>query len=176
MVLRACAILVLTGLSLCVVAWAETIVFGNGAAAFEAPAGFRALTQAEMERKFPNSTGGSRAVGNASLGTTIIYGASASPLTEADLEDMQRSFTGMFEEASPGLEWIRNEIVQMNWKAWVYMEFTSEAVDTDIHNIVLFTTHQGQVVMFNFNSRSAEFEEYEEALRKSIDSIVLLER
>lgn len=163
-------------LLVCIGAPAETIVFGDGSVTFEAPAGFRALTVAEMARKFPRSADGSRAVGNESLGTTIAYGASVSPLTVDDLPEMQQTFTDMFEEASPGIAWIQNVVVEMDSKPWVYMEFTSEAVDTDIHNIILFTAHQGRVVMFNFNSRTAEFDQYEAALRRSIDSIELRER
>jgi len=53
------------------------------------------------------------------------------------------------------------------------MEMTSRAIDQDIHNIVLITSHKGKMLMFNFNSTKNEFPKMESILRDSINTITL---
>ena len=53
------------------------------------------------------------------------------------------------------------------------MEMTSNAVDTDIHNIMMLTGIDGKMLVFNFNSTREDFPRYEEELRKSLNSIEL---
>jgi hypothetical protein len=48
---------------------------------------------------------------------------------------------------------------------------TSEAKDTDIHNIMLMTPQQSGFLVFNFNSTREEFPAVEAELRKAIESI-----
>ena len=54
---------------------------------------------------------------------------------------------------------------------WIYLEMSSRAIDTDIHNIMLITPLQGKMLIFNFNSTKAEFPKVEAELRASINSI-----
>lgn len=53
----------------------------------------------------------------------------------------------------------------------IMSEMTSNAVDTDIHNLLLVTILEDRLLMFNFNSVKYEFPQYEAALRESIESI-----
>jgi len=52
---------------------------------------------------------------------------------------------------------------------------TTNAVDTDIYNIMLFTCYKGKMLIFNFNSTREEFKKYEKDLRKSIRTIKIKE-
>ena len=53
------------------------------------------------------------------------------------------------------------------------MEMTSNAVDTDIYNIMLLTGVEEKMLVFNFNSTKKDFPKYEAALRKSLNSVKL---
>jgi hypothetical protein len=52
---------------------------------------------------------------------------------------------------------------------------TSNAIDADIHNIILMAAWQGKMVVFNFNATKADFIMLESALRASMKSIILTE-
>ncbi len=73
----------------------------------------------------------------------------------------------------PGIEWKKNEIIEHSGQKWVLMEMTSNAVDTDIYNILLMTGFDGKMLVFNFNSTKKDFPKYEAELRKSLKSVKL---
>jgi hypothetical protein len=75
------------------------------------------------------------------------------------------------EKAIPGLKWIENGIISLDGRPCIYLEMTSEAKDTDIHNIMLMTPQQSGFLVFNFNSTREEFPAVEAELRKAIESI-----
>ena len=77
------------------------------------------------------------------------------------------------QQSLPGLHWIDRKFVVMDGHRWFFMELTSKATDTDIHNIVLLTPYDGKALLFNFNSTRAEFPTVEKQLRTSIQSIRL---
>lgn len=70
-----------------------------------------------------------------------------------------------------GLEWKENKTITLAGRKWGYLEMTTTAVDTNIYNIMLFTGHNGQMLVFNFNSTKEEFPKYEQALRKAVETI-----
>lgn len=55
----------------------------------------------------------------------------------------------------------------------MHLEFTSNAVDTDIHNSLLATSYGDQMLVFNFNSTREEIKQYREALEASMMTISL---
>ena len=111
---------------------------------FEPPAGFTALTREEIAAKYPRGSGPGFVVGNQARTTSI-----------------------------PGLVWKERKLIGMGGQRWVFLEMTSTAVDTDIHNIMVITPHAGKLLMFNFNSTREEFADVEASLRRSIESITL---
>ena len=52
-----------------------------------------------------------------------------------------------------------------------YLELQSNAIDADIHNIMLLTSYGKQQLVLNFNSTTEEFDKYQSGLRASIQSI-----
>ena len=53
---------------------------------------------------------------------------------------------------------------------------TSNAIDTDIYNILLCTPYEGKLVLFNFNSTKEDFPKYEESLRKSLGTVSVTQK
>lgn len=69
------------------------------------------------------------------------------------------------------IEWKKNEVVEIGGRKWIHFEATSSALDQDVCNIILITSHKGRLLMFNFNSTKAEFAKMEKMPRGSIQSI-----
>ena len=73
----------------------------------------------------------------------------------------------------PGIQWKKNEIIEHSGQKWLLMEMTSNAIDTNIYNMLLLTGHEGKMLVFNFNSTKEDFPKYEAALRKSLKSVTI---
>lgn len=152
---------------------AKEVALGDGSITFAVPDDFTELSRTEIKTKFPSVNAPEQVVGNAARSTTIAYQLKDAPVKIADLPDVKKAFTQVFDRVIPVIEWKENAIVELAGRKWVLMEMTSRAIDQDIHNIVLITSYRGRMLMFNFNSTKREFVEMEEVLRKSIKSIQL---
>ena len=153
------------------IACGETFSLDKGSITFEAPEGFKPLTEKLIKTKYPSSRAPKFVVGNESAATTIAYDLKPHKIPKDKLEEARASFTKLFPRIVPGLKWVKNETKELSGTKWGYLEFTSTAVDTDVHNIMLFTGYKGQMLVFNFNSTKEQFKDNEAALRKSIQTI-----
>lgn len=152
----------------------ETITFANGTVLLEPPPGFLPLSDQVKAIKFPRGNTPTAVIGNESASTTIAYGLRPREIRQQDMEAARKVFTKVFSRVLPGLQFKENKVVDLAGQRWGYMEMTSNAVDTDIYNIVVFTGHQGKTLILNFNSTRGDFPKYEQALRKSISSLQLI--
>ncbi|MEM8951938.1 MAG: hypothetical protein AAGA21_12200 [Pseudomonadota bacterium] len=150
---------------------AKTISLEDGAVTFEAPDEFDAVPDEILAAKYPASRAPRYVIGNEDAGTTIACDLKGKAFPDEQIEEVRAYLTGTFERVIPGAEWIDNKVIDHAGKKWIYFELTSNAVDTDIHNIMLFTGYRGQTLMFNFNSTRQQFERYEDELRRSMASI-----
>ena len=140
-------------------------------AAFSPPDRFKPLSQELIETKWPNRNGPRFVVGNERGTTTVAYDVKAQDISRMELEDIRAGFEQTFTRVIPGIQWKANKIIEHEGRNWIYMEMTSNAIDTDIYNILMLTGVGTQLVIFNFNSTKEDFPEYEGALRGSVKSI-----
>ncbi len=152
-------------------AQAEIVSLDDGAISFEAPEGFQPLAKEVLDIKYPQTGAPKYVIGNASASTTIAYDLKPNTIPQGKEDEVRQAFTQMFPKLIPGLEWKENKVITLAGRQWGYMEMTSSAVDTDIYNIMLFTGYKEQMLIFNFNSTKDDFSTYEQALRKSVESI-----
>lgn len=172
--MRLAALILLLGLALGAHA-AKFSVPGAGIS-FDAPTGFTALSKDEIAVKFPSNRAPSGVIGNARRTTTIAFELKPDKLAPQQLGEAKEALERMFERIIPGLEWKGRKIVQLQGQDWIQLEMSSRAVDTDIHNIMLVTSRDGRILIFNFNSTKSEFPFVENALRDSIRSIKVVGR
>ena len=150
---------------------AETISVDEGGVTFEAPDDFTPVSEEVLRIKYPSGNAPRFVIGNEGAGTTIAYDIKPSPLPSEQLDAARTSFTELFERMIPGIEWVENKTIDHDGQEWIYFELTSNAIDTEIYNIMLMTGYGDQTLMFNFNSTKEQFGHYESALRQSLQSI-----
>jgi hypothetical protein len=114
-------------------------------------------------------------VGTDNAATTIAYDIKDSSLPAGKLDDTRKVFADTFTQTVPGIAWKENKLIQLGDREWIYFEFKSNAADTEINNIMLMTSFDGKMLVFNLNSTFADFKTHEPALRASIQSIRVLE-
>ncbi|MET0310688.1 MAG: hypothetical protein ABW051_01430 [Burkholderiaceae bacterium] len=156
-------------------ALAKQIVLPGTKIAFKPPESFTELTTEEIRARWMRASPPEFVVGNATRGTTIAYGVKDQTVSEEGLEALLGQFEHTFSRLIAGIVWKKKEIAVINGKRWIYLEMTSSALDTDIHNILLCAPYGRRLVMFNFNSTREEFPRVQAALRRSIGSIALTE-
>lgn len=154
-------------------AQAASVNTPDGAISFEIPDDFTPLDANEIALKWPSASPPSFAVGNATRSTSIAYDLKQNSLPENDLPQAMKAFEGVFNRVIPGIDWKRRELIEQAGRRWVLLEFGSNAVDTDIHNIMLITSYQGRMLTLNFNATGSEFPKMAPALNRSIDSIAV---
>ena len=152
---------------------ADPIKVADTQVTFEAPEDFKPLSKEIIATKWPTNRAPAYAVGTPSGTTTVAYDLKPNNIPQEALPEVQKSFTELFERMIPGIAWKKNEIIEHSGQKWLLMEMTSNAVDTDIYNIMLMTGYQGKMLVFNFNSTKEDFSKYEAALRKSLKSVKL---
>ena len=152
---------------------ANPIKVGETEVTFVAPEGFKPLGKELIALKWPTNRAPAYVVGTLTGSTTIAYDLKPNKIPQKDLPEVQKSFTKLFSRIIPGIKWKKNEIIELSGQKWIMLEMTSNAVDTDIHNIMLVTGYKGKMLIFNFNSTKEDFPKHEAKLRKSLKSITL---
>ena len=155
------------------IAFAEPIKVGDTQVTFEAPEEFKPLGKEIISTKWPTNRAPAYAVGTPTGTTTVAYDLKPHSIPQESLPEVQKTFTQLFAQMIPGIKWKKNEIIEHSGQKWILMEMTSNAVDTDIYNIMLVTGFEGKMLAFNFNSTKEEFPKFEAELRKSLSSIKL---
>lgn len=77
------------------------------------------------------------------------------------------------EQAIPNIKWIKQGFTDINNVRWVQLEFISRAIDTKIHNETYFTSFDGKMLGFNFNSTVEQYDAHKAELSKSRNSITI---
>ena len=142
---------------------------------FEAPEDFKPLSNEIIAAKWPTNRAPAFAVGTPTGGATVAYDLKPNNIPQEALPEIRKSFTELFDRMIPGIAWKKNEIIEHSGQKWLLMEMTSNAVETDIYNIMLLTGFRGKMLVFNFNSTKEDFPKYEVALRKCLKSVKLPE-
>jgi hypothetical protein len=152
---------------------AKEINITNTGISFIAPDEFKPLSQELIDIKWPQKRAPKWVIGNASGTTTIAYDLKANDISNIPLPDLVAYFKKTFTRVIPGIEWKKSEIIELSGKRWGYLEMTSNAIDSDIYNIMLFTSFGKKMLIFNFNSTKDDFPNYESSLRNSVKTINL---
>jgi hypothetical protein len=150
------------------------ITIPNTQISISIPVEFTELLIEDIELKWGgNKTAPKWATGNENMGTTISYSINLFDASEVPLKDVMLGMKQGFDRVVPGIIWENYEVITLNGTDWIILEFTSNTIDTEVHNIMV-TTDLGNVMpILNFNSTVDQFEGYESLLRNSLESVTL---
>lgn len=147
----------------------------NNRVSFVLPPGFTAMTSEEIALKFP-SRGGNRpqyVYANERRNVSIAITFSNSRVTPRQLPELKAVLQKSLKRMMPEIEWLTEEITTINSNPWAHLEFISRAIDTQVHNDTYFTSFDGKMLGFNFNSTVKQYDAVKSELRNTRDSIVL---
>lgn len=155
---------------------AKQFSMDNGGVVFNAPEGFEEIPEDIKEIKYPYSRAPKFVVGNESASATIAYDIKEHDISNKSIESLRNLYQKIFSRMMPITKWKKNKSVTISNQEWGYLEFKSRAIDTHIHNIMLFSKYKNKMIMFNFNATKKEYKKYKKAFRASIESIKIVEK
>lgn len=150
----------------------ESVAFANEKVSFVVPKGFTRTTKEMVDKKYPRGNAPEHVFSNAR--TTVSIAAGYTPnanLTVEQLPQFKDFMEQTFERNTPGLRWIARGFKEINGNKWIRLEFQSNAVDTEIRNIILMTALDNGLVMFNFNSTVGDYGAHQALLEQSQESV-----
>lgn len=146
----------------------------GGAVTLEVPEGLRELSGEELALKYPHPTHAPQhAFASGDMGVSIAVTFSPARVAPAQLLQLKATLEQAMPKLNPSIRWIRREVVEIDGRSWIHFEFTSQAVDTQIHNHAYMTSFRGRMLGVNFNSTEAQYPANETALLRSSRSIRL---
>lgn len=142
---------------------------------FVPPAGFTAMTPQEIAVKFPNRGGNppQHVYANERRSVAVAITFSPARVAPEQLPELKNFMPQFLERAMPDIQWITKDFAAINNVRWIQLEFISRAIDTNIHNDTYFTSFEGKMLGFNFNSTVKQYEAMKAELHKSRDSIMI---
>lgn len=161
--MKLASLLVLTVVVFTQTAFAHEVKVEGGILSVNIPEDFTALTNEEIQLKFPrNSKPPLIAYADSNIAKTIaVTWSEMNPkLTAKDLPALKLMMTSNFEKSIPNLKWIDNGLKQINNRFWVVLECEVPGVDTQIHNYMMFTEFNGGMFGVNFTSPEAIWEQF----------------
>lgn len=141
---------------------------------FVPPAGFTPMTAEEIALKFPPGSNQPQYVyGNERRSVSVAITFSPAEISSEQLPELKNFLPKFLELAIPEIKWITQDFAVINKIRWLQLEFISRAIDTNIHNDAYFTSFDGKMLGFNFNSTVEQYDAVSDQLRKSRDSITI---
>lgn len=141
---------------------------------FVPPPGFTAMTPEEIAFKFPRGANQPQHVyANKRRTVSVAITFSQAQISPEQLPELKNFLPKFLELAVPGIKWITQDFTVINKVRWIQLEFISKAIDTNIHNDAYFTSFDGKMLGFNFNSTVEQYDALSAELRKSRDSITI---
>lgn len=147
------------------------IYLAENRVSFLPPVGFTAMTPEEIALKFPNTNPPQQVYANAGGTVAIAVTLSDVPLTPEQLPELKQVMESSLEQAQPELEWLERGFLEINGVRWLKLESITPALDANIRNDMYFTSLNGRMVGFNFNSTVEADDAVRTELLRSRDSI-----
>lgn len=154
---------------------AGTVALENGRVTFKLPPGFTPMTAEEINFKFP-PRGANRpqyVYANPLRNVAIAVTFSKARLSPQQLPELKTVIRKTLGQAFPNADWKSEEMTTINNTSWAHLEFVSQAIDTKVHNDTYFTSFDGKLLGFNFNSTVEQYEGNKSGLQRTRDSIVV---
>lgn len=144
----------------------------DGRLTLDLPEGFVQLSAEEIGRKFPPQRPPKVAFANNRKHMSVTV---AVTLSEATVKPGELTAFGEYlkKALSATGEVVSHGQVEIGGRSWYRILLKTQAVDQPVRNEILVTPMGSQVMMLNLNSTLADYAQYEKALQRTTESLLL---
>lgn len=147
------------------------VIFADGKVSFIPPKGFNRMTEEHVIRKFPNANRPQHVFANERQSVSVGITFSLANVPEGNLTGLKDSLEKTLSRVVPGIQWQKQDLIELNGIQWVNLRFQSNAIDTEIINDMYATSFQGKGLFISYNSTVREYESIKGSFDESRSSI-----
>lgn len=137
------------------------------------PKDFGPLSQELLDKKYPSNQRPTEVVGNSDGSVNVAFNHTQTPVAMKELPVVLPIMEQNMEKASPGLSWERKELVEINGRSFILLEFVSPSEDVPVYNRLLLTSLDTRLLMIGFNCPSEYQLLWDEQVAKMLESVVV---
>jgi hypothetical protein len=150
------------------------VTLGDGRISFIPPPNLKQLSREQIAAsKFNKDKPPDYLFANDSQTVTVGVVFNFIDLKPEELEDYLYANHRLLSMAIADVQFVTEEIVNINNRKWAHFEVMSVVPDVDLHNHQYTTSFNDGALVFGFNSTVQEYEQYKDALLKSAQSIAV---
>lgn len=144
----------------------------NNLVTIQLPADFTPLDEQIKRRKFPSGNPPQLVYANKNAAVSIGFTYNTrQKLTPAQLPDLQKLLVKGLKQVHPNAIWHQETIKTIHGRQWVILEFTTQAVDGPIRNLMAATSANTYLLLTSFNTTRALEKRWLPVGRQMINSI-----
>lgn len=120
------------------------------------PADFAQLDQSTIAVKYPTAARPKTVLANASTSVSIAINHTDNLVAPRQLTQLRQQLEMAIRQSQPNATWSLSGMQSRHGRDWIQLEFQSEAVDTQIENIMVATSVDGRMLAISFNCTVAQ--------------------
>lgn len=148
----------------------------DDAVKLEIPAGFSALSKAELDKKFAKAARPpAAAFGDITRDATIAFSLSDQKgnFTAGQLPEYLAAMEQILPRVLPGITWQKKELVTIKGRPWAHLRFTASAAEGEVANDTWFTAFRGNILSVNLAASAAKWGTVESSLVAAFETIAV---
>lgn len=136
------------------------------------PAAMRFMTQQEIRGKYSQVP--QAAFTDSTITVNLIVNHAPNPVTRATLPAVLAQVSQQIRQATPIVEWLREEIIPVKGRPVGVLSFVSQAIDTQIYNMMFMTEVDGRLWIASYNCTIDKMERGQADANAMVRSLTLI--
>lgn len=139
------------------------------------PSDFNIMSNEMLLQKYPSGNRPTEVYTNKSGSVNIAVNHTANMIKIEQLPELLPVFEQQFTALYPNIKWLKKELVKINNRDFILLEFETPAIDTPIYNLMAVSSLDGRMLMGSFNCPIGMKGEWKEKANQIINSIKVKE-
>jgi hypothetical protein len=115
------------------------------------PTDFEIMSEEMMQWKYPSEQRPTLVYTDETGGVNVAFNHTTSTVEEAEFESLKNYLVSTMKNKYPTAKWKGTGIQTIHGRKVGYLELITPAIDTDIYNLLFFTTLDGRLLICTFN-------------------------
>lgn len=143
----------------------------NGKVSLSLPENFWLMPKHLLQAKYPAASRPTEVYSNKSGTVSTAVNQTNNAIKLDQLPQLLPVFNKQFSNLYPTIKWSKKEVVKINDRDFIVLEFETPAIDTPIYNLMAVSSLEGRMLMVSFNCPIRMKVEWQEKAKKIINSI-----
>ncbi len=135
------------------------------------PKDFRPMNEEELQLKFPSERRPTLVYCNEAGTVTVAINHTKNPLLPNQIGEFHQQIDGMFRKLYPSAKWFKSELLSIQGRRWMILDFRSPAVDTEIRNVMTGTYLENHALMVTLSATQALEDEWQPPFATIVQSL-----